>query len=149
MKQVNATAHATPVSSSTAQTPIPTECCGSLPCCPSSASPSALLRCWGEPRSEPVDPDRREPVAAHAIRAERHVQDRRAPGHASRREDEVAECPRNERVPGRRGDSAENVRMCSEYEVRAGVQARGREQLLTPVRRRMQLDAPMAEAPGD
>ena len=53
-------------------------------CCPSSVSPSALLRCWGEPRPETVDPDRHEPVAAHAVRAERDVQDRRAPGDAVR-----------------------------------------------------------------
>ena len=70
-------------------------------------------------------------------------------GDASRREDEVAERPRDERVRRRRRDRAEHVRVRAEHDLGAGVQARGGEQLLARVRLRVELGAPVEEAHDD
>ena len=128
-----------------AGTPMPHPCCGCLHSCPPSASPSALLRCSDESRSETVDPDRYQPVAPHAVRSERDVEDRRAPGGAARREDEVAERPRDQRVLRRRRDTAEHVRVRTDDDLRPRVQAGRRELLLPRVRRRVELRAPIEE----
>src|SRR5690349_22891878 len=145
MKRTKATGASSPARSP----PIFPACCGSQLSYRPSVSPSALLRCWGGPRPETVDPDRHQPVAPHAVRAERNVQDRRAAGLAPRREDEVAERPGEQRVRRRRRNSAQHVWVRTEHDLRPRVQASRRELLLACGRLRMQLGAYKEATDGD
>ena len=64
-------------------------------------------------------------------------------------EDEVPERPRDDRVTGRRADRTEDVGVGAEDDLRAGVERRCRELLLTLRRDRMQLGAPVEPADDD